>query len=864
MVGKTEPSAKVKGASVTVNTWDSKHGASGMSGFVHAEAKGLNVGHASLDLVIPATPEGVALIEKYCMKDGEQVIPFERSKQMVQVGQTEDGKPEFKEQEVYHVYFSWWPAADGNQKHAALVRNINEDGISERPGAQYGYGEANPNYDLGLEQRTYSGPLGSEKVTLAPHQVVHQRYKPHTTEGQYLQALDDFEVANQKKVQIDLLATKLEKIKNPSSTQGTISKLLDKYCDGWRDDVANPAKITADEAKGLLANRVSPKKKEITDDFEEKKVIKTELKVQIQEAHERKLDEPVNVLRETLALLPPDAHKSTIEEWKKHSPAVVARYESQEINSRNMAAQSVKTLIMTTDLDDNLRNFLFEGTDPPRKEDGSHPYGNPDVVESIRDNWRQFLPEDNKNITKDELTDEILRELRQNAAKVNKELSAQAPDIKRHYENVYYIPPPVLSSMDANYVTAGLQPDNKVELPVGGLNEGESVRPGLNVEPMLARMRDLADNKDKKFSLSTRNCSDTLGKVLEAGVNDPAMKQTINPKNLGGGFGTPQAVHNGAQKAADIYTKEQGKLNFSQKASAKSPTKKITRASGWMLRNTLNKNKSPGVRALSGAALMAMSPITGIAAGINTVAGAISSRVGKSDQTQIDSITPFNQNPDQGRDNAEIAIHQKGIESPEQAIKAFIEQSKQANVIPAFDPETMIAVSRFLTSDACDKTLYDNYMKVANDVMNKAQMEPEIVAPEVPTQADLLERAEEDRFAQLFERDTSATFLPAREQQQSAQQPQDEQKHQSDQKHRRHRSKSAGHDDHSSKPSSPERQRNHSNGHANAFTAMYQSHQRNQEREVSPTLQQRVDEQKPQQPESEKRASSRRRGKSTG
>lgn len=867
----THPDKKIQGASVQVHTWDTKHGASGMSGFAHAQAKGLNVGHAAMEVTFPATQEGIELIKKYCLDGNKKALPYERHSQMVQTGVDDAGKPQFSEKDVFTVYFSWWPDED---KHADLRGDINTDNKFERPGANYGQGPVNPDFaDVNLEQRTYSGPLGSERVTLAPHQVVHERAGGNTPENNYLKAQHAEEQVNQKNVQIKLLAKKLEKIdkdKKSTNTRGTVNKLLDKYCEGWKEKVDNEHRITPDEAKKLLDELVNPAKAQIEQELNEARAETNDYKVEIEQAHEAKLDDKVNTLKESLALLPKDAHSAHIEAVRKSDPGTVARFERDAITEKHFAHQSVKMFVQFTDFEDDdkfqqVKDFLFDGIDPPLDDNGSHKYGNDEAVRSIKENWRKFLPDDQKNIAKEDFTREMLKEAGQRAGASLQELFDQRAQKTEEYINLYYTQPPVLSSIKQDFVTAGLMPDNQVNLPVGGLNKNESQKPGLNIEPMLEKMRDLRDNTDKKFSLATRNCSDTVGKILEAGAVDSDMKKVINPKNIGGGFGTPQAVLNGAQNAQEAYLKREGELNKRQKVSANSPTKAITRASGWLLRNTLNKNKNPIVRALSGAGLVLMSPVTALAAAINTVAGAISSRVGKSDKTQMDSVTPFNQNPAQGRDNAEISMGQNdGIESPKQAIEAFIEQSQQANVIPAFEPETMIAVSRYLTSDECDKNLYDNYMKAANDVMNKAQDAPQVEPSESLSNADPLERAEEDRFAELFEQDTS-TFLPAREKQQSAQQqPQDAQKHQSDQKHRRHRSKSAGHDDHSSKPSSPERQRHQSNGHANAFTAMYQSHQKNQAKDVSPTLQQRVDEQQPQQPEPEKRSSSRRRGKSSG
>lgn len=869
----TDADKKIQGASVQVHTWDTKHGASGMSGFAHAQAKGTNVGHAAMEVTFPATEEGVELIKKYCLDGNNKALPYERHSQMVQTGVDDAGKPQFKEQDMFTVYFSWWP---DKENHADLRGDINTDNKFERPGANYGQGPANPDFALDLEQRTYSGPLGSERVTLAPHQVVHERAGGNTPENNYLKAQHVEEQINQKDIQIKLLAKKLEQVKKDTNTRGTVAKLLDKYCEGWKDKVGNEHRITPDEAKKLLDESVNPVKTQIAQELSDARAETNAYKVEIELAHEASLDDKVNTLKESLAQLPKDAHRAHIEAIRKSDPGTVARFERDAITEKHFAHQSVKMFVQFTDFEDDdkfqqVKDFLFDGIDPPQDDSGQHKYGNDDAVQSIKDNWREFLPDDQKSIAKEDFTREMLKEAGKNAGASLNELLDQRSQKIDEYNNLYHKQPPVLSSIKQEFVTAGLMPDNQVNLPVGGLNKSESQKPGLNIEPMLEKMRDLRDNKDKKFSLATRNCSDTVGKILEAGADDSDMKKVINPKNIGGGFGTPQAVFNGAQNAQKAYLKRDGELNKRQMVSAKSPTKAITRASGWLLRNALNKNKSPVVRALSGAALVLMSPVTGIAAGINTVAGAIGSRAAQSGIKTNPSATQFNLNPEQGKDNAEISINQNGIESPKQAVEAFIEQSKEANVIPAFDPETMIAVSSYLNSAECDKALYDNYIKAASDVMNKdaqapqaAPQEEQVLEGVAPSEdslisspaADPLERAEEDRFAELFEQDTN-NFLPAHAQQQSGQQPLAQQKHQSDHRLEVDQSQSAGQDEYSSKPSSPERQQHQSNhGGTLSMFQLEQSKRASQDKGASSASPEP-------QPEPESKSSVRRRGRSS-
>lgn len=58
---------------LTVYTWGTvPKKASGMSDFLHRNMFGGNVGHASLELMTPVTPETTRIIEEYCKASGKE------------------------------------------------------------------------------------------------------------------------------------------------------------------------------------------------------------------------------------------------------------------------------------------------------------------------------------------------------------------------------------------------------------------------------------------------------------------------------------------------------------------------------------------------------------------------------------------------------------------------------------------------------------------------------------------------------------------------------------------------------------------------------------------------------------------------
>ena len=117
MMEKIHPTAKIQ-------TWGTTAGESGILNFLKKSIKGENVGHASIELQLPATPENKLLIEKYCHPPAK--IPFVEKP----IGKNDDGTL----QTVYIVRFSFLPGRSDTSKFS-LAKTYAEDCMIEHSGA---------------------------------------------------------------------------------------------------------------------------------------------------------------------------------------------------------------------------------------------------------------------------------------------------------------------------------------------------------------------------------------------------------------------------------------------------------------------------------------------------------------------------------------------------------------------------------------------------------------------------------------------------------------------------------------------------------------------------------------------------------
>ncbi len=156
-----------------------------------------------------------------------------------------------------------------------------------------------------------------------------------------------------------------------------------------------------------------------------------------------------------------------------------------------------------------------------------------------------------------------------------------------------------LEDLYSEYVTIGKAADHVVYLPFSS-----NIEKGMNPEAMIAKMKALLlDQQNQGYSQTTKNCSTTVGDVLEAGAPNAYMKHICTDRAVGF-VGNPQIVYNmGKRLSAAIYTQKQhglrGYFNYNP----------IQRAGGYLLSVMFNDNKPILARLAAGVTATVLSPI---------------------------------------------------------------------------------------------------------------------------------------------------------------------------------------------------------------------------------------------------------------
>lgn len=581
---------------VTLTTWGTHpHAGNGMAHFLDAKLFGGNIGHAALTVTFPADQKGVDLIEKYCFKDGESkpVIPFERK---LQNAMTKEGKVE--KVPVFTVYFSWWPGE--------LSQNLNEDGLLERSGVHFG--NVNPRFSRGedplLESRTTHGVLGNKRVSLAPISVEHRAgLTPEVIK--MLELETKLELTSQKIQSANVLAKKIDPSQKNLKTVGSLSKLLDAHIPDWRNQVQNTAILANDEIKKfseILEKTKQNYDKEYIEINQEKKDIKNKVK-------ERHTKTDFQNLKDTLNLLPQDIKQKYIkEENSAFSKPIWLKYHIEEIYKKDEHAQELGIQFLSTDFSDEesknkLLDMLFENKIPEEK--------NPEIFQ----NWRQYLPENLKNIQKNEMTLDVFKSVRTNIQNERRFLSDQLLELEAkqlRFDQIYSVADPALQA-SSEKLTKGLSPDVTISLPASRENTPRD-KQKLNIEPMLAQMRKLVDNE--KFHTMANNCSDTVGSILASGA--PATQKHYFNRKAWGGFGNPQEVLNGAMQYQDNFYRKGGKAPLREKISKINILNAPASLSGKMLHGIVSPKVPIPAKVGLGAAII---PTALVAGTIQTLKG---------------------------------------------------------------------------------------------------------------------------------------------------------------------------------------------------------------------------------------------------
>lgn len=162
-----------------------------------------------------------------------------------------------------------------------------------------------------------------------------------------------------------------------------------------------------------------------------------------------------------------------------------------------------------------------------------------------------------------------------------------------------------------NFVSLGHTPDSQVHLRVTGLKENEANPDGgLNIECMLKKMKEFAILDGDDFDILDKNCSSTVGAILEAGV-DEKWKNHFNRKALGT-FGTPQEVLNKTIQYDHAVRRRRGIPNLNQTISSNAIFHSITTTAGDLINKAVTEiafGTSQWKKALVGTGLVLISPL---------------------------------------------------------------------------------------------------------------------------------------------------------------------------------------------------------------------------------------------------------------
>ena len=541
------PKSDLKGSAVTLYTWGThENGGNGMAHFVDASFFGGNVGHAAIEVTFPANALSQQLIQKYCLKGNKKVIPFERTTQNIL-----DEHKEVQKQEIYKVYFSWWP---GDEKGFDLKKNINIDNDAERIGVDVG--EIDPRFDIGpREQRTYHGPLGFRVVNLANKEISH--LTSLTPDQKTL--IETQRQLNETHDKLEAMALLEKKLSSdqPLKVEGSLLHLLQQSLNNWQVNVKNVNTLAKEDLDKLKTELQGMRQETI--ELQDILITKRDI---LKGTMELECDQKIKDEIATLRALPENELTPLREKRdERFSPQAWVKYELEEITKTLDPAQSIAIFCQMTPFEsqkEKILGILFDKNYPPNLKDTSN-------IEK----WRQFLPEEYKNMGKDAMTKEIYAKVQHNAKQQKEILFDKQMRLFTEQQLVEKVTPFAQGNHQA-FVTRGHSPDDKVHLCVSGLSGNEHFQPGLNVERMLAKMRSLTED-GKKFNLATKNCSATTGAILAAGA-EPSLRSYFK-KKAWGGFGNPQECAKGRHPISTYCCGQQGPKNIFRKIKCLEPFK---------------------------------------------------------------------------------------------------------------------------------------------------------------------------------------------------------------------------------------------------------------------------------------------------
>ncbi|MBS0285843.1 MAG: hypothetical protein JSR17_00585 [Proteobacteria bacterium] len=603
MVKSLPPASVIN--SVTVTTWGtSLDGGNGMAHYLESNLLGGNVGHASITVTFLADEAGRKLVEKYCLQDPP--IPFQR---VLQTGYDANGN--VVKNEVYQVYFSWWPKEKtdkGERSEFALSENVNEDSDAERAGVDVGAMEPSIQTELGLEQeeRNAYGRVGARKMKLGVHEIRHENRGDLSEQQKSILKKQSKLHALQRNIEVlELIKKKLkEKFgEDRIKLDVTLIKLLNKAFPDWKEAIGKNKEEHVEELSEREAFSLKDKV--------ERQIEESDNKSHEQETELEKMRGELNAEKPSKEDLSRSQDLDVFMREHKADPDIYSKAKKEGFTEKECLAHRLKMIDKDMDILKNIKEYLQANVTIDSQEVAQRVY-----KRLTHETWKPYLPPEYQKMTIEQMLEQW-HEIRIEILSYVKQQSDELENLKNKERALSTLTSDFAKGNNEEFVTRGRPPGNIIELPVASLTEqderenaekGKDARLGLNIERMLQKMREIA-TEGSQFDLVVRNCSYTTGGILAAGASKE--HQVYFKQKAWGGFGNPQEVLNGAMQYQDSLILRKGKKSTAEQISRFNPLNAVTWAGGKLLRNTQDPSTSLATKVASGIGLVPVALVAG-------------------------------------------------------------------------------------------------------------------------------------------------------------------------------------------------------------------------------------------------------------
>lgn len=558
------PADKPTRCGVNVLTWGTEtDGGNGMWHFLDTKFFGGNVGHAAIQLVFPADEEGDRLVKQYCeASETHAGLPVVKRHYVTpsapSANNTETEKSPAYSEEVYEVYWSWWPKR--------LVTSSQEDNIEARKGRHFSWNKKWEDI-IKPEKRIHRGKIGEKQVSYGPRSILHVRNldKDRTLalqEKLQREKMEDTEEA------LILLKMKLQEGFREDSTEKTPSQteknLLDRFIPQWQESLKEKDKISKKEATSfrVMLDHI------LADQRNYQQAIKYVFLIDL-----------LNPIKEQLKN---DSGFTIDEDFDPSTALFFLLKDDEDLDFLGSSRPSIIKILENPELLKQLkyRDFVLKAIKVYEEK----------MLPKLREN-RFYREHQNKKDHQDPLLETFRSDVEKHRAFEFFD-NMDTEDMPESFSE---------ENLERSHLTMGNTPDGIVYLPIAlSSDKTTGLEGGLDVEGMLKKMQTLSSSDAEIFDLNRKNCSKTTDAILEAGATQDYQKDFFRAKVFGF-FGTPQETFNHAQLFQKALA--QGKPGILRQALAFNP---LQRMRGACVRQIMDKQngRTQKTRAVMGLVLL--------------------------------------------------------------------------------------------------------------------------------------------------------------------------------------------------------------------------------------------------------------------